>query len=115
MAEPLELTVPSDLANLARIAEFVTEAALRLGLDDEQAFHVQMATDEACANVVEHAYGPGAAGDIGIRCELVGDDFIVTIHDRGTPFEPDAVPEPGPHLPISGGPPDRRAGPLLYA
>ena len=90
----LELTVSSDLGNLARIADFVLGAAARLGLDERQAYEVQMATDEACANIIEHAYGPGTAGEIGICCALEGDDVVGTIRDRGRPFDPDQVAEP---------------------
>ena len=102
MSERLELTVASDLENLAQIAEFVTDAALRLGLDEKQAFEVQMATDEACANVVEHAYGPGGVGEILIRCEVEGGDFVVTICDHGRSFDPDQVPEPDLTCPLEG-------------
>jgi len=94
MPENLELTVASDPQNLARIAEFVMDAALRLGLGEQQAFEVQMATDEACTNIIEHAYGLGRAGEIHLTCGLEGDDLVVTIRDRGCTFEPDQVPEP---------------------
>ncbi len=94
MPEFLDLTVTSDLENLARIAEFVTGAARHLGLDEQQAFQVQMAVDEACANIVEHAYGPGVPGEIRIHCAIEGDDFVVTILDHGCPFDPDQVQQP---------------------
>ncbi len=94
MPDPLELTVASDLASLERIAEFVTAAALRLGLNEQQAFEIQMAVDEACANVIQHAYGPGVAGDVSIRCQVEGDDFVVTIRDHGRAFDPGQVAEP---------------------
>jgi serine/threonine-protein kinase RsbW len=94
MSEPLELTVASDLHNLALIAEFVTGAARQLGLSEQAAFEVQMAADEACANIVEHAYGAGVTGEITIRCELQGDDLLVAIRDRGRTFDPSGVPEP---------------------
>jgi len=111
MAEELEFTVASDLENLAQIAEFVASAALRLGLSEEQAFEVQMASDEACANVIEHAYGPDATGDIRICCSVEGDDFVVTISDQGRPFDPDQVPEPDLACPLE----DRQIGGLgLY-
>ncbi len=90
----MDLTVASDLDNLARIAEFVTAAARTLGLDERQAFDVQMAADEACANVIEHAYGPGTPGEINIRVEVEGDDLVVTIRDHGRPFDPASIPEP---------------------
>ena len=31
-----------------------------------------MATDEACTNVIEHAYGLEQAGDILVRCAVEG-------------------------------------------
>ncbi|HOG46843.1 MAG TPA: ATP-binding protein [Anaerolineae bacterium] len=94
MLDHYDLTVSSDLANLARIADFVAGAALQLGLTEQQVFEVQMATDEACANVIQHAYGPGVPGELHVRCELAGGDFVVTIRDRGRPFDPRQVPPP---------------------
>lgn len=108
MSERLELTVASDLEKLAQIADFVTDAALRLGLDEKQAFEVQMATDEACANIIEHAYGPGVAGEISICCETEGDDFVVTLRDQGCSFDPCQVPEPDLTCPLE----DRQIGGL---
>ena len=108
MSEHLDLTVQSDLRNLARIAEFVVDAARRLGLDEKQAFEVQMATDEACANIIQHAYGPGVPGEIHIRCEIQGEDFLVTLRDRGRAFDPEQVPEPDITCPLE----ERRIGGL---
>ncbi len=111
MPDHFELTVPSDLAYLERIAKFVTEAALRLGLSEQQAFEVQMAADEASANVIQHAYGPGLAGELHIRCEVEGDDFVITIRDHGRPFDPDQIPEPDLRCPLE----ERQVGGLgLY-
>jgi anti-sigma regulatory factor (Ser/Thr protein kinase) len=110
-SEHLKLTIGSDLKNLAKIADFVTGAAQHLGLDDEHAFQVQMATDEACANIIEHAYGPGVAGEIHICCALEGEDFVVSIRDQGAPFDPQNVPEPDLTCPLE----DRQIGGLgLY-
>jgi len=94
MPRSLDLTVASDLENLATIAEFVTLAAQRLGLDEQQAFEVQMAVDEACANIIQHAYGPGVHGDIYLRCTTEGDDFLVIIRDHGRAFDPSQVSDP---------------------
>ncbi len=94
MAQPLELAVASDPANLEQIAEFVTAAAAALGLDEQRAFELQMAVDEACTNIIQHAYGPGVAGEILIRCEIEGDDLVVILRDRGRPFDPNEAPQP---------------------
>ena len=42
-----------------------------------------IACGEACANVVEHAYGPGAA-NFNLSAEEADGDFVVTVSDSGT-------------------------------
>jgi serine/threonine-protein kinase RsbW len=94
MSVKYELTIPSDLNNLARIGEFISDTARRLGLNDDEAFAVEMSVDEACANVMTHAYCGEPDGPIEIECHLEGDRFVVTIRDQGEPFDPDCVPCP---------------------
>jgi serine/threonine-protein kinase RsbW len=54
--------------------------------------------DEACANIVEHAYGGGDGGEISITCgigDVQGEAFfLVRLEDQGEPFDPDSVPAP---------------------
>jgi anti-sigma regulatory factor (Ser/Thr protein kinase) len=54
---------------------------------------LQLAVDEACANVVQHGYG-GQGGEIEITVERDGDGVRVTLRDWGTSFDPQAVPAP---------------------
>jgi anti-sigma regulatory factor (Ser/Thr protein kinase) len=54
---------------------------------------IQAAVDEACTNIMKYAYS-GESGIIVITCELQGNDFIVTIRDKGKPFDPSSVPTP---------------------
>lgn len=95
-----ELNVSSQIENLGVISDFITSAASQFGLDEDQAFAVQMAVDEACANVIEHAYAGRTDGNIQIRTELVNDQVVVTIHDHGQPFDPTAVLPPDVCAPI---------------
>lgn len=88
------LTVPGRFEYLARIADFIAEAGYEAGFDQDTIFHVQMAVDEACSNVIEHAYRGQGEGDIVLGCDVQGKEWIVTIHDTGRPFDPDSVPEP---------------------
>jgi len=88
------LVMEGRLNNLAPISEFVTAAAQEAGLDDQAVFAVQMATDEACCNIIEHAYDGMEKGKIQIRCSLDGDDFVVQLRGYGRPFNPDEVPPP---------------------
>jgi anti-sigma regulatory factor (Ser/Thr protein kinase) len=88
-----ELTVPGRLEDLATICEFVGQAAKQAGASKRTIFDIQLAVDEACTNIIEHAYS-GSGGEICLRCECNGDDFEVVIQDHGQPFDPQAVAAP---------------------
>jgi len=89
-----ELHVKSKMENLSVISEFVASAASEFGLDEDQTFAVLMAVDEACANIIEHAYGGNSDGTIDIRCELHNDEVVVKVHDHGKAFDPQSVLPP---------------------
>ncbi len=100
MAEPQRLIVPGDVQHLTDIAAFITAAARDAGLDDDDVFHVEMAVDEACSNIIEHAYAihPGA---IDLCCTSADPGlFEVVIRDNGEPFDPDQVPPPQVDAPV---------------
>lgn len=84
----------SAVTNLAQIADFVSERARSVGLDEEQVFEVQMAVDEACANAMEHAYGGRSDGQVHVCCYSSNDEFVVRVTDFGKPFDPERVPQP---------------------
>ena len=87
-----ELEIDGKLENLSVIADFIATAMRQIGAE-EGIFEVQTAVDEACTTIIQHGYS-GKGGIIAISCELQDDDFVVTIRDRGTPFDPGSVPPP---------------------
>ncbi|MBP7687853.1 MAG: ATP-binding protein [Thermoflexales bacterium] len=94
MGQAQRLTVPGRFEYLAQIAEFVTQTAREAGLTDDDVFHVEMAVDEACSNVIEHAYAD-KAGEIELSCAVPEYGRLeIVIHDHGDPFDPESVPEP---------------------
>jgi serine/threonine-protein kinase RsbW len=88
------LTVPGRFEYLATIADFISEAGRDAGFDQDLIFHVQMAVDEACSNVIEHAYQGQDRGDITLCCDCNGKEWIIAIYDTGIAFDPSLVPEP---------------------
>ena len=89
------LTVPGRFEYLAQIADFVRLTAQAAGWDEDETFRVQMAVDEACSNVIEHAYGANAQGEIQISCCVQEQgDLVISVRDTGRPFDPTSVPEP---------------------
>ncbi len=80
--------------SIPTITQFVAEAARAASLDENEVFHCQMAVDEACTNVIEHAYGGQGAGNIEITCLVEPGSCVIEIVDHGKPFDPDSVPAP---------------------
>jgi serine/threonine-protein kinase RsbW len=105
------MTFPGRFESLAEIGGFVSQAARAAGFDTTAVYAVEMAVDEACTNIIEHAYGGEGRGVIEINCRVQGDELTVTLRDYGHPFDPARVPEPD----INAGLEERREGGLgLY-
>lgn len=99
MGQPLHLVVPGRFDRLTEISTFITQAARAAGLDDDEVFHVEMAVDEACSNIIEHAYAVQTGDiDLACRCPAAG-QFEVVIRDFGEPFDPEEVPPPAMNAP----------------
>ena len=63
-----ELRVEATLENLRKVSEFVRHIGQQLQLTKEAMFDVELAVEEASANIVRHAYPPGQAGDNRAAC-----------------------------------------------
>lgn len=73
------LQLPGVPDSLPVIREMVEEAALRCGFSGEEIAKIEMAVDEACTNVIEHAYQAlSAHGDAQPEIEVRADGY----HDR---------------------------------
>jgi len=94
-SKQFELEVESKLKNLAIIGDFIANAMKQLGIEHVQdIFKVQLAVDEACTNIIKHAYSREGEGQIIICCSLSGNTLLVTIKDWGKCFDPNSVPRP---------------------
>jgi serine/threonine-protein kinase RsbW len=94
-----KLSLHADLSDLATIRDFVAAAGQQLGLNERALYELQLAADEACTNVIQHAYG-GQGGKIEVTVEPVTRGVRVIIHDWGAPFDPQAVPPPALTAPL---------------
>jgi serine/threonine-protein kinase RsbW len=89
-----KITFPGQYENLARIGELVEKAALEAGFDEPAAYAIQLAVDEACSNIIEHAYGGEGVGDIHLSLQASESELTITLRDHGQPFDPKLVPAP---------------------
>jgi len=102
MGEVHILTISGQYDQVKRVCQFVASGARLAGFNEDAVFHVELACDEACTNIIEHAYDAAEAGQIIVSWEIDGDNFKVTIQDSGRSFNPDEVPPPS----IIQSPPD---------
>lgn len=85
------LHVPSSTENLALIREFVTTVGTQAGLSEKDIAKLELAVDEACANVIEHAYGHDATKEVIVRALYDGDAITFEIEDTGKGFDPTQI------------------------
>lgn len=89
-----ELVVNSTTDNLAQVREFTKSAAEESGFSEETVGKIILAVDEACTNIIKHAYKYSPDGKIIISTKFDSAKFAISIIDEGTHFNPDAVPIP---------------------
>jgi len=80
--------------SLNEIREFVAQAAQEAQLDAQGIYAIQLAVDEACCNIIDHAYGGEDRGMIDCQVEVRSDGILVTLSDQGISFDPAKVPPP---------------------
>jgi serine/threonine-protein kinase RsbW len=83
----LQFQIPSDINYLNLVRNFIAGVSREEGLDDDEISQVEMALDEALANVVEHAYTYDAFQDVEIRLSLRPGELEILVKDQGREFE----------------------------
>ena len=91
MAMKDELRVKATIENVPRISKFVRDTGQRLLLTEDTLFDIDLAVEEASANIVRYAYRPGQAGDILLRVEVTDAVVRITLTDWGLSFDPEKV------------------------
>jgi len=88
------------LENVPRAIECVSKWAQEAGFDEGTLYEIQLAVDEACANVVDHAYEGTDPGDIEVTCCLEDRCLTIRVRDWGKGFELASVDEPDLNAPL---------------
>jgi|SRR5687767_7151993 serine/threonine-protein kinase RsbW len=83
------LHVPSSTENLSLIRELVSSVGVQAGLDESDVAKLELAVDEACANVIEHAYGHDISKEVVVRATFDDEVLRIDVEDTGRGFDPD--------------------------
>jgi serine/threonine-protein kinase RsbW len=89
-----DIVVKSSTDNLSQIRDFTKTAAQDSGFSEDTIGKIILAVDEACTNIIKHAYKNSPEGEIAISVELEGAKFTISIIDHGTHFDLTGIPEP---------------------
>ena len=79
---------------LGRIREFVAGHARKFGFDESDINDIRLAVDEACTNIIKHAYKWRSDNEIAIHITEKADEILISIFDNGRPFDPQAYQLP---------------------
>jgi len=80
------LKVKAELKLLPIVLRAVRDVTSGYGLSESAVRDLELATEEACHNVIEHAYEPGEHGYYKVKIHREPTCFRVTIRDQGIPF-----------------------------
>jgi serine/threonine-protein kinase RsbW len=79
---------------LDEIREYVGDIARQGGFGDKDVYNIQLATDEAASNIIEHAYEGMSNGVLDLSCDMENDVIKIILVDYGAPYDPSVVPIP---------------------
>lgn len=79
---------------LADVREFVYDRAASFGFGDKEVSEITLAVDEACTNVIKHAYKGNPDAEFEVKILARGPEFQIVVRDWGASFRPEEVPVP---------------------
>lgn len=91
---------PGRYESLTKIAEFIRCACAQAGFDSCTTYAVEIAVDEACSNIIEHAYGGEDMGEIRCTYHVEEGRLIIILQDNGKPFKPEKFKMPQGTMPL---------------
>jgi len=89
-----QLKIPSQSDNLSIIRDVVSKVARRIGFNTDEASKIELAVDEACTNVIKHAYANNSNQMIEVSIKVDRKKLIIIVADKGKGFNPDEIKLP---------------------
>ncbi len=88
------LKIDSKTDQLVAVRDFVSQAAVAAGFSEEDVSKIALAVDEACTNVIKHAYKYNPEKHISVTVADNKGEFEVSIVDNGKQFDPQKLKAP---------------------
>jgi serine/threonine-protein kinase RsbW len=91
MKDSAVIKVQSDPKYLSVIRTVTAKMGEVYGLSESATEDIKLAIDEACSNVIRHAYGGDARQSILVRYRMTKKGFEVLIEDNGAKVQPESI------------------------
>jgi len=65
----------------------------QLGWDGRELFGIEMALEESLTNAIRHGNKFDESKNVDVECKISGERFWLRVHDEGSGFCPDRVPD----------------------
>lgn len=88
-----ELKIANKIDELPSLAEFVEEICETLSLSAEMTMNINLALEEAVANIIMYAYPPQEQHNILLKATASDRQLIFLLTDNGLSFDPTQVPD----------------------
>jgi sigma-B regulation protein RsbU (phosphoserine phosphatase) len=87
----LDFTIQARSDELCRMRDAVRSCVERVGCSELVVADIVLVVDEACQNIIRHAYQGDPEGQIELRIDRDGEDLIFSLLDRAPPVDPEQV------------------------
>lgn len=88
-----EIRISNQLSEIAGLAIFIEELGEELSLSAETTMNINLALEEAIANIIMYAYPPQEQHDIILKVTVTENQLIFLLTDNGLSFDPTQVDE----------------------
>jgi len=87
----LQLRFPARAAELKRVRDALRDSLERCGCSAKSAADIVLAIDEACQNIIRHAYRGESDDLIEVEVERLGDRLVFSLTDQAPAIDPSRV------------------------
>lgn len=88
-----EIKISNNLSEIATLADFIETLGEELSLPAEVTMNINLALEEAVANIIMYAYPPQEKQEILLKVTSNKDQLIFLLTDKGLSFDPTQVKE----------------------
>lgn len=79
---------------MSTLLTFLDDCCKQAGLTENVAFAIRLAGEEACTNIINHAYLEAEPGPLSVRVSWDDMQVVILIEDKAPLFSPDSAPAP---------------------